>query len=455
MLAVVILAAGQGKRMHSSLPKVLHPIGGKAMLGHVLDTATSLDPHRRIVVYGHGGEQVQAAFSHDASLSWVEQAQQLGTGHAVAQALPLLQGSQTTLVLYGDVPLLPAHLLEPLIASAQADHLALLTVQLDDPRGYGRIVRDPSGRVQQIVEQKDATPEEQTIQECNSGILAVPTQRLEGWLQRLDNQNAQGEYYLTDIIAMAAADGVPIEASIADEAEQVLGVNNRAQQAQLERYYQRQQAEALLTAGVTLLDPARLDIRGEVTVGQDVIIDVNVILEGKVHLADGVRIGPHTVIRDTTIGPNSEILAHCHLESVQIGAQVQVGPFARLRPDTVLADRARVGNFVEIKKGQVGEGSKVNHLSYIGDAEIGKEVNVGAGTITCNYDGANKHRTVLGDGVFIGSNTALVAPIQVGNNATVGAGSTLSEDVPDGALAFTRAPCREIPNWPRPRKRKS
>ena len=454
MLAVVILAAGQGKRMNSTLPKVLHPIGGKPMLGHVLDTAAVLSPDRRIVVYGHGGEQVQSAFAADHSLQWVEQAQQLGTGHAVAQALPALAGSDTTLVLYGDVPLLPAGVLEPLLAGARDGRLALLTVNLADPTGYGRIVRDAAGQVQRIVEQKDASTAEQTIREVNTGILALPTARLAGWLERLNNQNAQGEYYLTDIIAMAVADGVPVDAFAASEPEQVLGVNNRAQQAQLERYYQRQQAGRLLAAGVTLLDPARLDIRGRVSAGRDVIIDVNVVFEGEVSLADGVRIGPHSVIRDAVIGAGSEILSHCHLESVRIGTGVQVGPFARLRPDTVLADRAKVGNFVEIKKAHVGEGSKVNHLTYVGDAEIGQDVNVGAGTITCNYDGANKHLTVLEDGVFIGSNASLVAPIRVGRNATVGAGSTLSDDVPENGLAFTRAERRLITDWQRPTKKK-
>ena len=454
MLAVVILAAGQGKRMNSALPKVLHPIGGRPMLGHVLDTAAALSPERRIVVYGHGGEQVREAFASDATLGWVEQAQQLGTGHAVAQALPMLVGSDTTLVLYGDVPLLPADTLTPLLASASDGRLALLTVNLTDPTGYGRIVRDDTGTVQRIVEQKDASHAEQSIHEVNTGILALPTTRLDDWLGRLDNRNAQGEYYLTDIIAMAVADGVTVDAFSAAAPEQVLGINNRAQQAQLERYYQRQQAENLLAAGVTLLDPARLDIRGRVSAGRDVIIDVNVVFEGEVSLADGVRIGPHSVIRDAVIGPGSEILSHCNLESVRIGARAQVGPFARLRPETVLADKSKVGNFVEIKKANVGEGSKVNHLTYVGDAEIGRDVNVGAGTITCNYDGANKHLTVLEDGVFIGSNAALVAPIRIGKNATVGAGSTLSKDVPDNSLAFTRAARRLVADWQRPTKKK-
>ena len=453
-LSVVILAAGKGKRMVSDLPKVLHPVGGKPLLAHVLATARELEAMARLVVHGHGGEAVKTTFASEAGVRWVEQAEQLGTGHAVAQTLPLLDDAGVVLVLYGDVPLIRAETLQPLVTSAQQGNLALLTVELADPGGYGRIVRDEQGRVRRIVEEKDANAEERRLREINTGILAVATAKLRGWVAELDNKNAQGEYYLTDVVTLAVRDGVPVEAFAVAEPEQVLGVNDRQQLAELERFYQRRQAERLMREGATLLDPARVDVRGAVTTGKDVVIDVNVVFEGTVRLGDRVRIGPFCVLRDVVIGDDVEILSHCRIESAEMGAGAQLGPFARLRPGARLAAGVHIGNFVEVKKSNIGPGSKVNHLTYIGDAEIGAEVNVGAGTITCNYDGANKHQTVIGDGAFIGSNSSLVAPVRIGKGATVGAGSSVSRDVPDGGLCLTRAPRKDVANWQRPVKPK-
>ena len=451
-LSVVILAAGQGKRMFSELPKVLHPVGGKPLLSHVLDTAARLAAEQRLVVYGHGGEAVKAAVAEPGGCLWVEQAEQLGTGHAVAQVLPLIPDDAVALVLYGDVPLVRPETLQPLIDSADRGNLSLLTAALADPTGYGRIVRDDQQRVTQIVEEKDATPQQRLIREVNTGILAAPVSRLRGWIQALDNNNAQGEYYLTDVTAMAVREGVEVDAfSVADPRE-VQGVNNRLQLAELERYYQRRQAEALLLNGVTLLDPARVDVRGVLVTGRDVVIDVNVIFEGEVRLGDRVRIGPHTLIRDAVLGDDCEVLAHSLIEEAEIGAGAHIGPYARLRPGARLADGVRVGNFVEVKKAFIGRDSKVNHLTYIGDAEIGADVNVGAGTITCNYDGAHKHKTIIEDRAFIGSNTALVAPVRVGEGATIGAGSAIAKDVPANSLGVTRAPQRVIGGWRRPVK---
>ena len=453
-LSVVILAAGKGKRMVSDLPKVLHRIGGRPLLDHVLATASRLGAATRLVVYGHGGEAVKAAFADEKDVIWVEQTEQLGTGHAVAQAIPSLDAAGVVLVLYGDVPLIQPETLDPLVAEARQGRLALLTVELADPSGYGRIVRDDQGRVQRIVEEKDATPSERCLCEINTGILAVSTDKLQGWVAELDNDNAQGEYYLTDIIALAVRDDVPVEAFSVTEPAEVQGVNDRKQLAELERFYQSQQAEALLLSGATLLDPARVDIRGAVITGKDVIIDVNVVFEGVVRLGDRVRVGPCCVLRDAIIGDDVEIFSHCRIESAEVGTGAQIGPFARLRPDARLAAGVHIGNFVEIKKTSIGPGSKVNHLTYIGDAEIGSNVNVGAGTITCNYDGANKHKTVIDDNAFIGSNSSLVAPVRIGKGATVGAGSSVSRDVPDGSLCLTRAPRKEVANWARPVKPK-
>lgn len=453
-LSVVILAAGKGKRMVSDLPKVLHPVGGQPLLGYVLATAGELEAMARLVVYGHGGEVVVSRFAGETGVRWVEQTEQLGTGHAVAQALPLLDDTGVVLVLYGDVPLIRAETLRPLVTAARRGSLAVLTVELADPGGYGRIVRDEHGRVCRIVEEKDATVEERRLGEVNTGILAVATAKLRDWVAELDNRNAQGEYYLTDVVALAVRDGVPVEAFVVAEPEQVLGVNDRQQLAELERFYQRRQAERLMDEGATLLDPARVDVRGAVTTGRDVVIDVNVVFEGTVRLGDRARIGPFCVLKDVVIGEDAEILSHCRIEGAEIGAGAQVGPFARLRPGASLAAGVHIGNFVEVKKSNIGPGSKVNHLTYIGDARIGARVNVGAGTITCNYDGANKHQTIIEDEAFIGSNSSLVAPVRIGKGATVGAGSSVSGEVPDGGLCLTRAPRRDIANWRRPVKKK-
>jgi len=405
-------------------------------------------------VHGHGGERVKTTFMSERGVRWVEQTEQLGTGHAVAQALPLLDDAGVVLVLYGDVPLIRAETLQPLVMAAQQGHLALLTVELADPAGYGRIVRDGRGRVCRIVEEKDANAEERRLHEVNTGILAVATAKLRGWVAELDNDNAQGEYYLTDVVTLAVRDGVAVEAFTVAEPEQVLGVNDRRQLAELERFYQRRQTERLMREGATLLDPARVDVRGAVTTGKDVVIDVNVVFEGTVRLGDRVRIGSCCVLRDAIIGDDVEILSHCRIEGAEVGSGSQIGPFARLRPGSLLAAGVHIGNFVETKKTRIGLGSKVNHLTYLGDAEIGAEVNVGAGTITCNYDGANKHQTVISDGAFIGSNSSLVAPVRIGKGATVGAGSSVSRDVPDGGLCLTRAPRKDVANWRRPAKPK-
>lgn len=450
-LAVVILAAGKGTRMKSALPKVLHPIAGRPMVQHVVDAAAALSPANTVVVYGHGGERVREAVSGER-LRWAEQAEQLGTGHAVAQALPHLN-EDVVLVLYGDVPLIRPETLRDFVARVNDRSLALMTLELEDPAGYGRIVRDDQGQVTRIVEQKDASDDEKRIREINTGILACSRRFLNDSLPGLSNRNAQGEYYLTDLIAMAVDAGMEVVTEQPQHAWEVDGVNDRVQLARLERVYQRVRAEALMRGGVTLLDPARLDIRGAVSTGTDVTIDVNVVLEGKVTLGDGVRIGPNCVIRDADIAAGAVIEANSVIDDAVVGEGCNVGPFARLRPGTELAAKARIGNFVETKKARIGEGSKVNHLTYIGDSRIGKGVNVGAGTITCNYDGVNKFQTVMKDGVFIGSNSSLVAPVTIGENATVGAGSVVTKDVPDNGLAVARGQQRNIENWPRPAKK--
>ncbi|MFP1681899.1 bifunctional UDP-N-acetylglucosamine diphosphorylase/glucosamine-1-phosphate N-acetyltransferase GlmU [Alloalcanivorax sp. C16-1] len=450
-LAVVILAAGKGTRMKSALPKVLHPIAGRPMVQHVVDAAAALSPANTVVVYGHGGERVREAVNGER-LRWAEQAEQLGTGHAVAQALPHLN-EDVVLVLYGDVPLIRPETLRDFVARVSDRSLALMTLELDDPAGYGRIVRDDRGQVTRIVEQKDASDDQKRIREINTGILACGRRFLNDSLPKLSNRNAQGEYYLTDLIAMAVDAGMDVVTEQPADAWEVDGVNDRVQLARLERVYQRVRAEALMRDGVTLLDPARLDIRGSVSTGTDVTIDVNVVLEGKVTLGEGVRIGPNCVIRDADIAAGAVIEANSVIDGAVVGEGCNVGPFARLRPGTELAAKARIGNFVETKKARIGEGSKVNHLTYIGDSRIGKGVNVGAGTITCNYDGVNKFQTVMKDGVFIGSNSSLVAPVTIGENATVGAGSVVTKDVPDNGLAVARGQQRNIENWPRPAKK--
>jgi bifunctional UDP-N-acetylglucosamine pyrophosphorylase/glucosamine-1-phosphate N-acetyltransferase len=451
-LGVVVLAAGQGKRMRSSLPKVLHPLAGQPMLGHVLDTAHALGAARICVVYGHGGDSVREAMS-GYGCEWALQAEQQGTGHAVMQAMPRMADMDRVLVLYGDVPLIRPETLEGLIADAAGTSLGLLTVILDDPTGYGRIVRDADGQVLRIVEQKDASDAELEIDEINTGFLVAESARLSDWLSRIDNVNSQAEYYLTDVIALAAAEGVPIATTQPASLDEVSGINDRVQLAALERCFQRRQAEALMRDGVTMLDPDRVDIRGRLRTGRDVTIDVNAVFEGEVELADGVSIGPNCWLKDCTVGPDSRVFANCVIEGASVGAEARIGPFARLRPEAALADRVHVGNFVEIKKSEVGAGSKVNHLSYVGDARVGRGVNVGAGTITCNYDGANKHLTEIGDGAFIGSNTALVAPVTVGEGATIGAGSVIGRPAPAGRLTVARARQTTVENWVRPTKK--
>ncbi len=451
-LEVIILAAGQGTRMKSALPKVLHEVGGQPLLARVYHTARALDPRRIHIVHGHGAERVREQLGH-LEANWVLQADQLGTGHAVAQALPMVEAASKVLVLYGDVPLIEAATLDRLVDAA-GDGLALLTVMLADPTGYGRIVRDSAGNIRRIVEQKDATEAERAIREGNTGLLCVDADRLRGWLGRLDNHNVQGEYYLTDIFAMAAEEGIAIHGIAAPTEEEVAGVNDKLQLASLERALQRRQARALLLAGVTLRDPERFDLRGELTAGRDVVIDINVVLEGKVVLGDGVTIGPGCVLREVTIGAGTTVKAMSVIEQAVIGAHAQIGPYARIRPETTIADQAHIGNFVEVKKSSIGTGSKVNHLSYVGDTTMGARVNIGAGTITCNYDGAYKHRTVIGDDVFVGSDTQLVAPVTVSDGATIGAGSTITKDVPPGELTLSRSKQMTLSGWKRPVKKK-
>jgi bifunctional UDP-N-acetylglucosamine pyrophosphorylase/glucosamine-1-phosphate N-acetyltransferase len=451
-LDIVILAAGQGTRMNSSRPKVLHEIAGKSMLQHVIDAARVFDDAQLNVVIGHGADQVRQAVA-DPTIQWVVQDRQLGTGHAVAQALPFLRKDAAVLVLYGDVPLVNPSTLKQLVLSVDEGSMALLTVELDNPAGYGRIIRDAAGEVVQIVEQKDASEEELRIREVNTGIMAARAAQLARWLPALENNNAQQEYYLTDIIAMARAECVRINTQAAQSEAEVLGVNDRHQQARLERIFQDKLARTLMAQGVTLLDPQRFDCRGHIQAGRDVVIDVNVVFEGSVELGDNVVIGPNCVIRDTRIGKNSHIKANSVIEDAVVGEQVDVGPFARLRPGTVLGNGARIGNFVETKNAVFGEGSKANHLAYIGDADIGADCNIGAGTITCNYDGANKHKTTMGDRVFVGSNSTLVAPLQIESGGFVGAGSTVTKTVPADNLAIARGQQRNIAGWQRPKKK--
>lgn len=455
---IVILAAGMGKRMHSALPKVLHPLAGQPLLSHVIDTARSLAPTRLVVVIGHGGEAVRAAVAAP-DVQFAVQEQQLGTGHALAQALPLLDANEPTLVLYGDVPLTRASTLKRLTdvaanAGAKAGY-GILTVKLDDPTGYGRIVRGATGQVLRIVEQKDASDDERLIDEINTGIVVTPTAPLAGWLAALKNENAQGEYYLTDVVEAAIAAGHPVVTAQPDEEWETLGVNSKQQLAELERVYQRNAADALLAAGVTLADPARFDLRGSINCGRDVSIDVNCVFEGQVTLGDNVRIGPNCVIRDARIGAGTRVDAYTHIESATVGANAVLGPYARLRPGAQLADEVHVGNFVEVKNANIGLGSKANHLSYVGDADVGAGVNIGAGTITCNYDGANKHRTVIEDHVFVGSDTQLVAPVRVGRGVTIAAGTTVWKDVPEDTLVLNEKTQIAKAGYVRPVKKKS
>ncbi len=450
-LEIVVLAAGLGKRMRSDLPKVLHPLAGRPLLAHVLDTARALSPRKVHLVHGHGADKVREAFAGQ-DIGWVLQAEQLGTAHAVMQAMPHVGADADVLLLYGDVPLVRAATLERLVGAA-GDGLALLTAELDDPAAYGRIVRDASGRVMRIVEARDASPAERQIREINAGLYALSARRLGTWLKKIDNRNAQKEYYLTDLVALAVGEKVPVAAVKADDAWEVAGVNAKRELAELERQYQRMTCERLLEAGVTLADPARTDVRGELACGRDVSIDVNCVFEGRVSLGDGVRIGPNCVLRNCAIGAGSEIHAFSHLEDAEVGTRCRVGPFARLRPGARLAEEVHVGNFVEVKASRLGAGSKANHLSYIGDSELGARVNVGAGTITCNYDGVSKHRTVIEDDCFIGSDATLVAPVRIARGSYIGAGSTISKDTPAGQLTVARARQVSIPSWKPPKKK--
>jgi bifunctional UDP-N-acetylglucosamine pyrophosphorylase/glucosamine-1-phosphate N-acetyltransferase len=449
---VVILAAGMGKRMQSALPKVLHPLAGKPLLHHVIDTARALSPSKLCVIYGHGGEAVPESIKA-SDIAFAKQEPQLGTGHAVMQAIPHLNDDEPTLVLYGDVPLTTIDSLRQLLDNAGRDKLAILTIELDNPTGYGRIVRQ-QGNIVSIVEQKDATEAERGIREINTGILVAPTAKLKRWLATLSNDNAQGEYYLTDIVARAVADGVAIVSAQPGGVWETLGVNSKVQLAELERIHQRNIANRLLEQGVTLADPARIDVRGTLTCGRDVSIDISCIFEGNVELEDGVTIAAHCVIKNARIGKGAQIKPFCHIEDAVIGADSAIGPYARLRPGTELAECVHIGNFVEVKNSQIAAHSKANHLAYVGDATVGSRVNIGAGTITCNYDGANKFRTIIEDDAFIGSDTQLVAPVRVGKGATLGAGTTLTKDAPEGKLTISRGKQMTIEGWKRPVKQK-
>jgi bifunctional UDP-N-acetylglucosamine pyrophosphorylase / glucosamine-1-phosphate N-acetyltransferase len=451
-LSIVILAAGQGKRMKSNLPKVLQPLAGQPMLSHVIATAKALRADAIHVVYGHGGEQVKQALASEP-INWVLQAEQLGTGHAVAQAMPAIPDDHQVLILFGDVPLVRESTLQQLV-TAGAEGLGLLTVILPDPSGYGRIVRDGAGSVVRIVEQKDANTKERAINEINTGLMSAPAQLMRKWLAALKNDNAQGEYYLTDVVVMAVRERVRVGAVICPTEAEVSGVNDKVQLAKLEAALRAERANALMLEGVTLADPARIDVRGAVSVGRDVFIDVNVVMIGSVELGDRVRIGPNCYLKDCKIGADTELHPNCVVDRTVVGAKCSIGPFARLRPESVLHDDVHIGNFVEVKKSEIGVGSKANHLTYIGDATVGSKVNVGAGTVTVNYDGVNKHRTEIGDNAFIGSGSMLVAPVKIGAGANTAAGSTITKDAPPGKLTIGRAKQVTIEGWKRPEKKK-
>ena len=452
-LQSVVLAAGQGKRMRSALPKVLQPLAGQPLLAHVLETAAALSPERTVVVYGHGGDAVrETMLARD--IAWAEQAEQKGTGHAVQQALPELSDEGRVLVLLGDVPLLQAQTLQTLLRETPEDGVGVLSVRVADPTGYGRIVRNATGGVQAIVEHRDATPDQHEIDEINTGVFVLPARQLSGWLDRITPHNAQGEYYLTDVIGLAVDDGTPVSATPCAGYEEVMGINDRVHLAQAERAWQRRAVETLMRDGARVADPARVDIRGAVTVAEDVFIDVNVVLEGEVRLGAGSVVGPNCVLINADIGAGTTLYANTYIEDSRVGARCNLGPFARLRPGADFRDGSKAGNFVEVKKSVIGEGSKVNHLSYIGDSVLGERVNVGAGTITCNYDGANKHQTIIGDDAFIGSGVELIAPVEVGRGATIGAGSTISKPAAADALTLERARQRTIEGWERPVKKK-
>jgi bifunctional UDP-N-acetylglucosamine pyrophosphorylase/glucosamine-1-phosphate N-acetyltransferase len=451
-VSVVILAAGQGKRMNSDLPKVLQPLAGRPLLEHVIHVSRELDPENIFVVYGHGGVQVQSALAVE-DVDWVLQADQLGTGHAVMQAMPVIPDDEIVLVLYGDVPLVQASSLKSLLAASAGNALALLTVELEDPTGYGRIIREAgTGNIIAILEHRDATPDQRRIREANTGLLAAPAAALRQWLSGIGRNNAQGEYYLTDVVAGAVQSGTPVVAVTVADRVDVLGVNDKVQLAEVEAAYRARKTRELMVAGATLADPTRVDIRGAVTVERDVFIDVNVVLEGRVHLGARVTIEAGCVIRDARIGADTQVKAHSVIENAMIGEECRIGPFARLRPGTVLADQVHIGNFVEIKNSSFGSGSKAGHLTYIGDAEVGREVNVGAGTVTCNYDGANKWPTLIEDGAFVGSGSMLVAPVRIEAGATIGAGSTITATATQNKLTLTRARQVTVDTWTRPAK---
>lgn len=452
-LSVIILAAGQGTRMRSNLPKVLHPLAGKSILEWIVEKSEKLNPDNIYIVYGYGGEQVKTSLGHRYTPTWVEQKEQKGTGHAVTQVLPYLKDDEQVLILVGDVPLIEVSTLESLIKVTSKNELGLLTVNFDDPKGLGRIIRNGDNQVVAIVEEKDATDEQRCIKEINTGIMLIAGRDLKRWLPQLKTENAQGEYYLTDVMSMAVADKQTIKTSQPESNEEVLTVNDRKQLATLERYYQKSVAEKLMLQGVTLMDPTRFDLRGEVTCGQDVVIDVNVIIEGQVNIGDNVKIGANVILRNVDIANDVEIKSNCDIDSAKIGQACQIGPFTRIRPGTELADHVKLGNFVETKNAKINEDSKVNHLSYIGDAQIGKKVNIGAGTITCNYDGVNKHQTIIEDGAFIGSNSQLIAPVTIGKGAYIGSGSTISKDAPAEKLTLSRARQQTIDAWKPPKKK--
>ena len=451
-LSIVILAAGQGTRMNSDLPKVLQPLAGRPLLRHVIDCATKIGADDICVVYGHGGDAVPAAFASN-DIRWALQAEQLGTGHAVQQAMPETPDDNQVLVLFGDVPLLTAGTVAKLLDGCAEDEVGVLTVELENPFGYGRIIRS-GGTVEAIVEERDASEQEKAVREINTGVMCAPASRLKPWLDQLGNNNSQGEYYLTDIVGMAVQDGIVVKGVLADTEEEVMGINDRKQLAEAERALQRRQVEDLMAQGVSFADPARVDIRGELTCGRDVFIDVNTVFEGKVTLGDNVQVKMNNLVRDCEIGSGTVVRANCHLEDAKTGSDCVIGPYARLRPGSDLADNVKIGNFVEVKKSTIADGSKVNHLTYIGDSVIGEDVNVGAGTITCNYDGANKHQTTIGDGAFIGSGVELVAPVEIGKGATIGAGSTISKPAPADSLTLERSRQKTISDWTRPTKKK-
>lgn len=453
-LGVLILAAGQGTRMKSAMPKVLHQIAGKPMLAHVIETAQQLQPAEIVVVYGHGGGQVkQQLCTYD--VRWALQEQQLGTGHAVMQGLPLLRGVDRVLVLYGDVPLIRLDTLQRLLEASIETSIGMLTVRVKEPYGYGRIVRDEFDRIVRIVEHKDASADELTIDEINAGIMTMDCPELTAWLENLNNDNVQNEYYLTDVIDMAVSDGHVVASVQPHSPEEVEGVNDRVQLARMERCMQQRLATALMLQGATLMDPQRVDIRGSVRAAEDVTVDANVVLQGEVEIGRGTIIGANTHLINCTVGENVVILQNCVIEDAEIGSGCKIGPFARIRPGTVLSDDCHIGNFVELKNTQVDRRSKINHLSYVGDTTVGRDVNVGAGVITCNYDGANKHRTVIGDDVFLGSDTQLIAPVTVASGATIGAGSTITRDAPADQLTLSRSKQVSKPGWQRPRKGES